>query len=112
MPARSQSRSHNSSNGTPLIGTRHLGLVSVIGRRRVPNPAARMMAFMRARINLSSAAGTAQGAHSSKVAFRHGSGDWQILARAPLLEVRSRPKMQIFRAVASPRGPPGNVEIQ
>jgi hypothetical protein len=28
------------------MGTRHLGVVDVMGRRRVPRPAARMMAFM------------------------------------------------------------------
>jgi hypothetical protein len=29
-----------------LIGTRHLGIVDVMGRKRVPNPAAKMIAFM------------------------------------------------------------------
>src|ERR1700685_2261772 len=46
MPAALQLLSQISSSGTPRIGARHFGILSVIGRNRVPFPAARMKAFI------------------------------------------------------------------
>src|SRR5215472_9664041 len=46
IPADEQFSSQIRSRGTPWIGSRHLGTVSVRGRSRVPLPAARINAFM------------------------------------------------------------------
>src|SRR5229473_7498006 len=49
MPAFRHSLSQISSRGIPRIGRRHLGMLSVKGRRRVPRPAARRKAFINLR---------------------------------------------------------------
>src|SRR5580704_5647962 len=45
MPKRRQSSNQMPRTGTLRIGTRHLGSLSVRGRRRVPSPAASRKAF-------------------------------------------------------------------
>ena len=40
---------HSASKGVPRMGTRHLGVISVRGRRRRPSPAAKRNAFKRLR---------------------------------------------------------------
>src|SRR5258708_1119035 len=45
MPCRRHRSSHMLSNGAPLNGNRHLGVVSVSGFKRVPLPAAKRNAF-------------------------------------------------------------------
>src|SRR4051794_31681815 len=45
MPASHSRPIQKSRSGRPAIGTRHLGIVSVRGRSRVPRPAARIIAL-------------------------------------------------------------------
>ncbi len=45
MPFRRHKSNQMARRGTPLIGTRHFGIRSVTGRKRVPLPAANRNAF-------------------------------------------------------------------